>query len=127
MPLGRSNSPTHQIGAKAEDAAKAMLMQAGFTIVQTNYKSCYGEIDIIATLKQLIIFVEVKHRKIKSLVTATESITIKKQQNIIQTAQIFLQQHACYQDYDMRFDVIGSTGEQSGDSMLDWITAAFTL
>jgi len=50
-------------GKIGEDLAAHFLCKKGFGILERNYHSRYGEIDIIASKADLIVFVEVKYRK----------------------------------------------------------------
>lgn len=129
MTVGRSSSPTHQAGAAAEDAAVEFLQQQGFKIVAQNYHTPYGELDIVALKQQVLVFAEVRLRKADALVSAQHSVTPRKQQKIIQSAQYFLQQVADYQDCDCRFDVMALEPQRQANKaatyQIDWIQAAF--
>lgn len=109
MPVGRSSSPTHQQGAKAEDAAAIFMQQQGYQLIAQNFNTRFGEIDLIVERANQLVFVEVRQRKANSLVSALESITMAKQRKIIRAAQGFLQQHPQYQQHSCRFDVIACT------------------
>lgn len=127
MTVGRSSSPTHQKGSAAEDAALFFLQQRGFVVLAQNYHTPYGELDIVAQRQQLLLFVEVRLRKAGALVSAAESVTLRKQQKIIQSAQHFLQQHNSYASCDCRFDVLALTPQRTpaGSYAMEWIQAAF--
>lgn len=131
MPVGRSSSPTHQLGAKAEEAAAIFMQQQGYQLVAQNFNSRLGEIDLIVQRGRQLVFVEVRQRKANSLVSALESITLAKQRRIIKTAMIFLQQHRQYHKHDCRFDVIAMTASAvtgPADALqLEWIQAAFNI
>ncbi|MBI5411913.1 YraN family protein [Candidatus Peregrinibacteria bacterium] len=79
-------------GQNGEDVALEYLRQKGYTILGRNYRKRCGEIDLIAfdpTNKELT-FIEVKLRKNLVFGTPEESITAKKWQRIIKTAQWWL-------------------------------------
>ncbi len=79
---------------KAGEAHIAKLMKKkGYRILEKNYHSRFGEIDIIGENRQYIVFVEVKTRKQNSMVTPWEAITPAKQQRIILTAEAYLASH----------------------------------
>ncbi|RYY78732.1 MAG: YraN family protein [Moraxellaceae bacterium] len=111
MPVGRSSSPTHQQGAKAEDAAAVFMQAQGYQLVAQNFNTRLGEIDLIVQRGDplQLVFVEVRQRKVNALVSAAESITLAKQRKIMRAAQVFLQQHPQYRNHDCRFDVIAYT------------------
>lgn len=132
MTVGRSSSPTHQQGAKAEDAALAFLQQQGFVLIHQNFNTAYGELDLVVQRHALLVFVEVRLRKANGLVSAAESVTPAKQRKIIRSALIFLQQYPQYQQDDCRFDVMALTSQKQTapttgqpNYHIEWIEAAF--
>ena len=125
MTVGRSTSPTHIQGAAAEDAAAAFLCHQGFELVAQNFNTPLGEIDLIVKKANTLVFVEVRQRKVKGLVSALESITVAKQRKIGRAAGIFLQQNKHYQNFDCRFDVIAYSLMSNGMRDFDWVEAAF--
>ena len=127
MAVGRSTSPTHIQGAAAEDAAAEFLCQQGFDLVAQNFNTPLGEVDLIVTKESTLVFVEVRQRKSKALVSALESITPAKQRKIGRAANIFLQSHLQYKAFDCRFDVIACTVMKSGEREFEWIKAAFYM
>ena len=61
MTVGRSSSPTHQIGAAAEQLAAQFLLAQGWQVVAENFHCRFGEIDLIIRpndAQQLLVFVE---------------------------------------------------------------------
>lgn len=79
-----------QTGKLGETIAVDFLIQQDFSILQTNFHSLYGEIDIIAQKNCKIHFVEVKTRKNLSFGLPIQSYHYAKQQKIIKTAFIYL-------------------------------------
>jgi len=94
------------LGKWAEQQARALLERENYQYVDQNYHSRYGEIDLIVRLGKELVFVEVKARSAGSYAAACEVITESQQRKIIKTAQMFLQKHPNYEDFDCRFDVI---------------------
>lgn len=74
-----------QIGKQGEDIAVRYLEQQGYRILNRNYHSRYGEIDVICERQRVIIFVEVKTRRSESYGTAEEAVTRVKQQRLRET------------------------------------------
>ena len=97
------------IGSAGETAAANYLRRRLYKIVEMNYSCRFGEIDIIAQKGGYIVFVEVKTRKNEDFAAAREFVTYAKQQRILKTASLWLQQHDC--DLQPRFDVIEVVGE----------------
>ena len=77
-------------GAFGELACAKHLREHGYEILSCNYKSRFGEIDLIAGNRKIIAFVEVKTRKNDSFATALENVTLKKRAKIIKTASSYL-------------------------------------
>lgn len=103
-------------GAFGEDYAARFLINKGYGIIERNYRSRFGEIDIIAKDDRYILFVEIKTRDKRNLVSPFEAVTRSKQKKIIKTALLYLQRHPC--GLQPRFDVIGILTENGGSSVL---------
>ncbi len=97
---------TNKTGKLGEDMASAFLIKKGYAIVERNYHSRWGEIDIIAEQAPYIVFAEVKTRRKNGRCSPEETVTIAKQQKIIRTALWYLSEHLEYEDFQVRFDVI---------------------
>ena len=89
MTVGRSTSPTHQIGQQAEERALRFLLNQGFQLVAQNFHCQFGEIDLVVFKNELLVFVEVRQRKNSVFGNAAASITLGKQRKISQAAAIF--------------------------------------
>lgn len=109
-----------QRGAWGEDFACAYLAQQGLQLINRNYHSRYGEIDLIMQQQQILVFVEVRYRRSASHGSSAESVNFRKQQKIILTAQAYLQSLA--EIPVCRFDVLAITGAAP---TVEWIQDAF--
>ena len=107
-------------GTFYEEAVCNYLKNAGIEILERNYRCSMGEIDIIGTQGDVLIFFEVKYRKNDSFGDALEAVDLKKQKKIINCANYYLafKQNDKY----IRFDVIGITGDN-----IKWIKDAFCM
>lgn len=81
---------TKEVGDYCEQICSNYLINLGYNIIETNYYSRYGEIDIIAKNNEYLIFVEVKARILNSVIKAYEAVNEKKMKKIIKTAYVFL-------------------------------------
>ncbi len=81
---------THDIGAWGEKTAQKYLKKKGYKIKTANYRSKFGEIDIIAEKGSTIAFVEVKLRKNENFGRACEFVTYSKQRKLRITAELWL-------------------------------------
>lgn len=104
-------------GTIGEDLTANYLKRNGFKIITRNYHSRYGEIDIVAVDKELILFVEVKTRSEFAIERPAVAVNLSKQRKIIRTALIFLSEH----EYDLqpRFDVSEVTLDSHTDMFVD--------
>ena len=92
-------------GAQGEADARAFLTRKGARILEMNYRRPTGEIDIIARQGGAILFVEVKRRSSLRYGRPGEAVNRQKQQHILHTAQLYLQEKHL-RDVPLRFDVI---------------------
>ena len=95
------------LGTWAENEAVKLLLQYHYEIVELNYFSRFGEIDIIAKYQQDLVFVEVKARTPTQMGQAFEVVSHAKQLKMFKTALKFLQEYPQFAQYYCRFDVIG--------------------
>jgi putative endonuclease len=91
-------------GLSAETRAAAYLMAKGYRILAKRFRTPYGEIDLVARKRNLLVFVEVKARG--SLDEAAYAVTPRQQQRIINAAQAWLMAHPEHAEFDMRFDAM---------------------
>lgn len=92
------------LGPWGEALACEFLRSRGYTILACNYRSRFGEIDIIASDRHFLIFVEVKLRKTDAFGAAREFVDARKQARLRQTALVWLETHET--NLQPRFDVI---------------------
>jgi putative endonuclease len=115
---------TQDTGNYIESYACQFLTQNACMILERNFRSYFGEIDIIARSTELqLLFIEVRFRKNNSFGGALASIDTHKQQKIIRTAQWYLQKNQL-EDSPCRFDVIAVSGKNDALDV-DWIHDAF--
>jgi putative endonuclease len=81
-----------KVGAWGESVAAEYLEEHGYIIVARNVRTPYGEIDIVAE-KDGTIFVEVKTRTSNSLGPPEISVTPRKQEHMLATAEHYAQEH----------------------------------
>ena len=91
-------------GAAGEVLAARFLREKGYTVVSSNFRCRQGEIDIIATHDDYIVFVEVKTRQENALYAPREAVTAAKQRRLLLTAAIYLNRFSV--GLQPRFDVV---------------------
>jgi ribonuclease HII len=121
--LGEDKTTQNQkTGKSGEETAKEYLQNKGYDVITMNFHSKMGEIDIIATDNDNIVFVEVKTKKKNSIYTPVEAVTKEKQKKIIKTAV----QYAIIKRVkkQMRFDIIEII-TNNGENKINHIINAF--
>lgn len=114
-------------GARGERAAARFLKKQGFRILQRNYQCPVGEIDIVASEKDVLAFVEVKTRRSAAFGEPLEAVPHAKQLRIRRAAQHYVMRHGL-DDLDSRFDVVGvMLDADDRPSEIELARNAFTL
>ena len=110
-----------QTGDAWELKARRWLEGKGLRFVAGNVRGRGGEIDLIMKDGQTIVFVEVRYRQSSRFGGAAASVTLAKQQKLLQTAHLWLARHnGSFDTVDCRFDVVAFTG-----NAIDWLKNAF--
>lgn len=99
------------LGSNYEKIAGEYLTKQGYQILEYNFYSRHGEIDIIAKHQGYLVFVEVKYRENDKSGHPLEAVSVSKQRTISKCAFYYLQKHHL-QDISVRFDVVGILGEE---------------
>ena len=115
------------VGRGGENLALNYLKQQGYRIIERNYRSPLGEIDIIARDKDYLCFVEIKTRRGMSKGCPEEAVGKAKIRKISQNALYYLKSNAI-EDCPMRFDVVAITADEAtGQEEINLIKDAFEL
>lgn len=93
------------IGNYGENLALDYLKKNNYDILCKNFRTRNGEIDIICTFKDIIVFIEVKSRYSYTFGFPSEAVTYLKQKQIINLSKYFLLKNKLF-NYNCRFDVI---------------------
>lgn len=100
--MGRGN---RMAGHAGEMAALQFLKDNGYRILETNARTPFGEIDIVAQQKGITIFVEVKARTTSSLGPPYLSVTKAKERHIIRNALCYLKKRGLVESC-WRIDIV---------------------
>lgn len=115
-----------EIGAAGEDLASEYLKDLGWEIVERNFRSSRGEVDIIARDRDVLVFVEVKNYSFRSFYLPSFSIDKNKKQCIIKTAKYYLYKNKI-EDVNCRFDVITIYVDTRGEKRIEIFKNAFGI
>lgn len=97
------------VGTVYEKIAGDYLVSQGYEILEYNFRSRTGEIDIIAKHGEYLVFLEVKYRKNVSSGYPLEAISLQKQKAISKCALYYMKKNK-FVDVPVRFDVVGILG-----------------
>lgn len=115
-------SPTQQFGTSIERAAEHYLQQQGLQLIGRNYRCRYGEIDLIMSEQNNLVFVEVRCRQNQNHGSGIESITSSKKSKIIKSANCFLIDQNLWEKVSCRFDVVSIL---PAENEITWVKDAF--
>ncbi len=117
-------------GARAEQAAQALLARSGLTPVAANARFRGGELDLVmldgTPAAGTLVFVEVRYRSGTAHGGGAASVDAGKRRRLIHAAQAFLALHPQWQRLPCRFDVVEADGDPQAPR-LHWIRDAFRL
>lgn len=99
---------SQKIGQVGEEIATDFLKKKGYKILDKNFKTKWGELDIVASHKKAIIFVEVKTliKKTNSEFLPEDEITFHKASQLQKMTQIYLSAKKLPLDIDQQIDII---------------------
>lgn len=113
-----------KLGGLGEQSAELFLKEKGYRILDTNYYTPFGELDIVGIDGDALVFVEVKTRSSLSCGVPGESITNRKKNNLVKSALFYLgQKHYEFSTY--RFDAVSVNCKKKSD--IELIKNAFDL
>ena len=96
-----------------EATASAYLESHGYTILERNFHTAHGELDIVACKASVLIFVEVKTRSSHAFAYPEDSVTKAKQTHLLSAAEQYLQAHPESSE-SWQFDVIAIERKSDG-------------
>jgi len=94
----------NDLGKAGELAAADFLKQNGYSIRAQNWKTKFGEIDIIAENKDWLVIAEVKTRSSMVFGKPQEAVDFRKQRTLVNMADFYIRQFKI--DKETRFDIL---------------------
>ena len=117
---------TREQGEYTEKLAYQYLEKKGLKLLERNFHSRFGEIDLVMKDNDSLVFVEVRYRRSNNFGSGAETITASKQSKLIKTASVYLQRHEKMKQYPARFDVVSISGSVEASNLeFNWIENAF--
>ncbi len=111
------------VGTQYEMLASMYLEEHGFKVMEKNFRSRDGEIDIVGRDGEFLVFVEVKYRATERKGMPEEAVGAAKQSRICRTADYYRFVHRYSEDEPVRYDVIGISGGE--EVRIRWYKDAF--
>ncbi len=105
MSITQKNLYKKLFGEVGERKAEHFLKKKGFKIIEKNYRTKFGEIDLIGLYGDFLVFIEVKSRTNQAFGSPCEAVDFSKQKKYVKSATYFLMSHPEY-DLQPRFDVV---------------------
>ena len=109
-----------ELGRTGEQIAVEYLERAGLRILDRNWRSTDGEVDIVATERRVLVVCEVKTRSGTGFGTPLEAITRHKQARLRRLAAQWLVAHGVLFD-EVRIDAIGVLRDSSGEFQIEHV------
>lgn len=114
-----------ELGRTGEELAQAYLTTNGYRIIERNYHTRWGELDIVARKGGNVVFVEVKTRTQTGFAAPEESVNFTKQEHVRRAAGLWLAAKNPEPLPQCRFDVVTVTFLQDGSPRIEHIKEAF--
>ena len=112
--------PKDELGRTGEQVAAEYLERAGLRILDRNWRSTNGELDIVAAERRVLVVCEVKTRSGTGFGTPLEAITRHKQARLRRLAAQWLVAHGVLFD-EVRIDAIGVLWDSSGEFQIEHV------
>ena len=106
-------NPRLRLGNWGERVAKSFLVDKGYRVLETGFRSAWGEVDIVARDGDELVFVEVRTRRGTALGTPQESVTRAKAGRLIATAQSYMEEKGVT-GTDWRIDLVSIVLDSRG-------------
>jgi putative endonuclease len=109
---------SYSIGKQGEDIASSYLANKGYEIIERNFHSQQGEIDVVAKDGKFLVFVEVKNYSFRSFGAPLSAVNRAKKQSMIHAARTYLMKNNIRNIY-CRFDVLSIYNYESYNLVKD--------
>jgi putative endonuclease len=121
----RPNDGRRVLGDAGEDLAARWYTDAGYRVVDRNWRCREGELDVVVSRGSVLVFCEVKTRRSTAFGVPAEAVTITKQRRIRALAMRWLDAHPEARARTLRFDVASVLAERGRPPVIDVIENAF--
>lgn len=120
------SADAHVFGQIAESEAERYLRRKGYRILDRNVRSPHGELDLVAQIGKVVVFIEVKARRTSAHGGAPYAVGVRKQERLVRLAARYLAAHRL-RNPPCRFDVILYREGTDKPSGIEHIESAFEV
>ena len=113
----------NELGKWGEQIARDLLISKGYQILEQNWSCGHKEIDIIAKDGDELVIVEVRTRRVSTLVDPEETVDKIKQRYLIWSAEAYVERNNL--DMDVRFDIVAILVDNKNERRVEHIENAF--
>lgn len=117
---------SYKQGINGEEIAEEYLLQQGYQILEKNFHSQQGEIDIVSRDRNILVFVEVKNYSFRSFGSPVGAVRKSKRESIIHAARTYLLKNKI-KDVNCRFDVVTIYRRPNGSRAIELYKNAFMI
>jgi putative endonuclease len=124
VPTGRSDF-RRALGDAGEELVARWYTDAGYRVLDRNWRCREGELDVVVARGQVLVFCEVKTRRTTAFGIPAEAVTVSKQRRLRTLAMRWLDDHPMARARTLRFDVASVLAPRDGEPVIDVIEGAF--
>ena len=115
-----------KLGERGEALAWNFLRKQGYELLERNFRTRFGEMDVIARKDGSLVFIEVKTRRNERFGIPAEAVDWRKRQKLTRVAQAYLQTHRL-ENQAARFDVLSVTWDGTTEPVFFLLEDAFQV
>jgi len=113
------------LGAAGEAAVERWYLDAGYQLLDRNWRCREGELDLVVSRRREVVFCEVKTRRSDAYGTPVEAVTLVKQRRLRVLASRWLSDHPGIRAGALRFDVASVLAPRDAPLVIEVLEAAF--
>ncbi len=117
--------PRRALGDAGEDLVARWYVEAGYRLLDRNWRCREGELDVVVGRGNVLVFCEVKTRRSTAFGTPAEAVTFTKQRRLRTLAMRWLDAHPDARARTLRFDVASVLAVRGAPPAIDVIEGAF--
>jgi putative endonuclease len=117
--------PRRTLGDAGEEAVARWYVDAGYRVLDRNWRCREGELDVVVARGPVLVFCEVKTRRTTAFGVPAEAVTFAKQRRLRTLAMRWLDEHPAARARTLRFDVASVLAPRGAPPVIEVIEGAF--